>query len=98
MKRVPLLLLFVSAALAQSNAGLAGISEVVRDASGAVIPGAKVVVANESKGIVRNLATNHAGLFAAPALAPAPGYAVTVDAPGFARHGPRASNSWSARK
>ena len=74
-----------SAAFAQSTAGLASISGVVRDASGAVIPKARVVVSNPSKGIARNLATNDAGLFTAPALVPSAGYQVEVDAPGFAR-------------
>ncbi|MFB3830178.1 MAG: carboxypeptidase regulatory-like domain-containing protein, partial [Bryobacteraceae bacterium] len=89
MKRILLFVLLVaacSAAFAQSTAGFGSISGVVRDASGAVIPGAKVAVSNESKGIVRNLITNDAGLFTAPALVPAQGYAVTVDAEGFTRY------------
>ena len=57
---------------------------VVRDASGAAVPSAKVAVTNESKGVTRNLTTNEAGLFTAPALVPATGYAVNVTAPGFA--------------
>src|SRR5690349_9636561 len=73
-----------SAAYAQSAAGLAAISGVARDATGAVVPNAKVTVSNQSKGIVRKLTTNDAGVFTAPALVPAPGYEVTVDAPGFA--------------
>jgi len=75
-----------SAAWAQSAAGLSSISGVVRDATGAVVPNAKVLVANQSKGIVRNLTTNDAGLFTAPALAPAPGYSVAVEAQGFNRY------------
>src|SRR5206468_3008073 len=75
---------FGTAAFAQSTAGLAGISGVVRDVTGAAVPNAKVAVSNESKGVVRNLTTNDAGLFTAPALVPAPGYAVSVNAPGFA--------------
>jgi hypothetical protein len=70
-------------AFAQSTAGLAGISGIVRDATGAVVPNANVVVSNESKGVVRKLTTNEAGLFTAPALVPAPGYSVKVSAPGF---------------
>lgn len=69
---------------AQSVAGLATISGVVRDASGAVIPKAKVTVANEDKGIRRALETNEAGVFTAPALVPSPGYTVTVNMDGFA--------------
>src|SRR5438105_996064 len=75
---------FGIAAFAQSTAGLAGISGVVRDASGAAVPNAKVAVSNESKGVVRKLTTNEAGLFTAPALVPAPGYSVSVNAQGFA--------------
>jgi hypothetical protein len=78
-------LLFVSAAvLAQSAAGLAGISGIVRDASSASVANAKVVVSNPAKGITRTLATNDAGLFTAPSLPPAPGYSVVVTAAGFA--------------
>jgi hypothetical protein len=68
---------------AQSTAGFGSISGSVRDASGAAVPNAKVVVSNKEKGITRNLNSNESGLFAAPALVPGPGYAVTVDAPGF---------------
>lgn len=71
-------------AFAQSLAGLGAINGTVRDASGAVIPGATVVVSNPSLGIRRNLETNEAGLFAAPSLPPATGYQVTVTRQGFA--------------
>src|SRR2546427_7663740 len=77
---------FGTAAFAQSTAGLAGISGVVRDATGASIPNAKVAVSNESKGIVRHLTTNDTGLFTAPGLVPAPGYAVSVSVPGFSAY------------
>src|ERR1041385_6167562 len=78
-----IVILLGTPAFAQSTAGLAGISGVVRDATGAVVPNAKVVVSNESRGVVRNVTTNEAGLFIAPALVPAPGYSVNVSAPGF---------------
>ena len=52
-------------------AGFGSISGVVRDATGARIPGASVTVANESKGISRELVSNEAGAFTAPALVPA---------------------------
>lgn len=71
------------AAFAQ-QAGLGSITGVVQDASGAVIPSAKVTVANESKGITRNIETNAEGIFTAPSLTPAPGYTVRVEAQGFA--------------
>jgi hypothetical protein len=70
-------------AFAQAVAGFGGLSGVVRDASGAVIANAKVVVANESRGINRSLVTNEAGVFNAPALVPSQGYAVTIQSTGF---------------
>jgi hypothetical protein len=77
------LLLSPTSALAQAIAGMGGVSGVVRDATGAVITEATVVVANESKGIRRALTTNDAGLFNAPALVPADGYQLTVEKAGF---------------
>jgi hypothetical protein len=74
---------FVARTDAQAVAGFGGMSGVVRDATGAVMVNANVVVANESKGIRRTLTTNEAGVFNAPALVPAPGYMVTASAPGF---------------
>jgi len=79
-----LLLLCLPAGLcAQAVAGFGGISGVVRDASGAVVPSANVIVENSSKGIRRTLTSNESGVFAAPALVPASGYAVRVDKSGF---------------
>ncbi|MEO7142848.1 MAG: carboxypeptidase regulatory-like domain-containing protein [Bryobacteraceae bacterium] len=72
-----------ASARAQAVAGMGGISGSVRDASGAVVPGAGVVVSNESKGITRSLKTTNAGVFSAPALVPDSGYHVTVTKPGF---------------
>ena len=83
-KSLAALLLFVSASLfAQSAGGVAGISGVVHDASGAIVPSAKVVISSASQGQVRSLSTNEAGVFSAPALIPGSGYKVTVTAPGF---------------
>jgi hypothetical protein len=73
-------------ASAQSLAGLGAINGVVRDASGAVVPAAKVVVSNAQNGIRRNLETNESGLFAAPSLAPGEGYEVSVLKEGFAAY------------
>lgn len=72
-------------AFGQVAAGLAGISGVVRDASGGAVPNAAVTVANESKGIKRTLETNSEGAFTAPALVPSSGYVVTATAAGFAK-------------
>ena len=76
LKAVTLCILLGASAFAQSAGGLAGISGVVRDPSGSVVPKAKIVITNEDKGVSRTLLTNDAGLFAAPALTPAPGYKV----------------------
>jgi outer membrane receptor protein involved in Fe transport len=70
----------------QAAGGLAGISGVVKDANGAVVTKAKVVISSELHGSVRTLETNGAGIFAAPGLTPDPGYQVTVTAPGFATY------------
>jgi outer membrane receptor for ferrienterochelin and colicin len=86
MKRISvfaLTALCCTGAFAQGVAGLGGVSGTVRDASGAVITGAAVVVANESKGIRRAIETTDAGIFSAPALAPASGYSLTVSKAGF---------------
>ena len=65
------------------TAGLGTISGVVLDASNAAVPDAAVVVANESKGIRRELKTNGNGVFNAPALTPDSAYHVTVTKTGF---------------
>jgi hypothetical protein len=77
------LLCLQAPAFAQTVAGFGALSGVVRDASGAVVPGADVVVSNESKGIRRALTSNEAGVFTAPALVPASGYSVKVSKQGF---------------
>src|SRR5579864_6055687 len=79
-------LLCATAVWAQSTAGFASISGVVRDPSDAAIPNAQVVITNESKGIRRQLESNDAGVFTAPNLPPAPGYQVTADVAGFAEY------------
>jgi hypothetical protein len=76
-------LLTAACALAQSSAGFGAISGSVTDPSGAVVSGAKVVVANTSKGIRRDLETSSAGVFVVPNLVPADGYTVTVSKAGF---------------
>ncbi len=73
-------------AWAQSVAGLGAISGTVRDATGAAVPDAQVVVSNDSKGIHRTLRTTEAGVFTAPSLVPAAGYTVTVTKQGFAEY------------
>ncbi|MBI4891188.1 MAG: TonB-dependent receptor [Acidobacteria bacterium] len=69
---------------AQGVAGMAGVAGVVRDASGAAVPGASVVIVNESKGIRRAMESNESGVFNAPSLVPATGYSIQVSRQGFA--------------
>lgn len=71
---------------AQSLAGLGAINGTVRDASGAVVPAASVIVSNPQTGVRRTLETNEAGLFSAPSLNPGSGYEVTVTRSGFANY------------
>jgi outer membrane receptor protein involved in Fe transport len=81
-----LALALATCALAQTGAGLGSISGLVLDASGSAVPGATVVVTNESKGIRRNLETTSQGQFTAPALIPDSGYKVEVSKPGFSNY------------
>jgi outer membrane receptor protein involved in Fe transport len=83
LKLAASLLLFAYSAFGQAAAGTAGISGVVRDPSGASVPGAKVVISSAGQGVIRTLSTNADGVFTAPALTPGPGYVVTASASGF---------------
>jgi outer membrane receptor protein involved in Fe transport len=78
------LLLLAAAPLFAQSAGVAGISGVVKDPSGAVVQKAKVVISSLSQGVIRTLDTNSEGVFTAPVLTPGPGYEVKVTASGFA--------------
>src|SRR5215467_4548219 len=78
------LLLASVPAFGQSTAGLAAISGVVRDAAGAPVPNAQVVVSIGSQGATRRITTNSDGIFTAPALPPGSGYQVSITAAGFA--------------
>src|SRR5438874_6779170 len=90
MRRVLVLVLWVSIFIAnafgQSGPGLGSISGIVQDPSKAAVPGAVVVVSNDSKGIRRTIETNSQGVFTAPALIPAEGYAVNVTKGGFSTY------------
>ncbi len=72
-------------AFAQAG-GVAGISGTVHDPSGAVVANGKVVISSASRGEIRSIQTNEAGVFSAPALIPGPGYEVKVTAAGFAEY------------
>jgi hypothetical protein len=81
-----LAVLFSAASFGQATAGQGAISGTVLDASGAPVPGAKVVVSNASLGLNRELVTTAAGIFAAPALVPEKGYKVSVEKQGFSKY------------
>jgi hypothetical protein len=78
--------IFAGGAFAQTGAGQGSISGFVQDLSKAAVPGAAVVVANDSKGIRRTIETNGQGVFTAPAFIPAEGYSVTVTKSGLAMY------------
>ena len=70
-------------------AGLGAISGRVHDPTGAIIPGASVVVSNEARGLRREMLSTEAGAFSVPALVPGRGYSMTVALQGF--------KTWEAR-
>jgi hypothetical protein len=74
-----LVCLSAAGAFAQDTATIVG---TVTDTSGAVIPGAKVEVAQPARGYLRELVSNSAGEFNAPGL-PIGLYTVTAEATGF---------------
>ncbi|PYS53097.1 MAG: hypothetical protein DMG13_13890, partial [Acidobacteria bacterium] len=74
-------LVFSTPAVAQNTSG--SMTGVVQDSTGAVIPGAQVVLINQDQGVeARQTITNEAGIYLFSAL-PAATYTVTVELPGF---------------
>ena len=67
-------------ALAQHAAG--SIAGTVADKSGAIIPGAKVILKNEATNSVFNGETNSSGTFSFPTVLPG-SYTITISAPGL---------------
>ncbi len=80
LRIVSLLALFSLLAWSQEPTG--EILGTVADATGAVVGGAAVTVTNTSTGVARNLTTNSAGTYIAPALTPGI-YSVRVAMKGF---------------
>src|SRR5262245_58690970 len=72
-------LLFVIGALAQATSRING---TVKDATGAVIAGAKVTATNEATGLSNTQTTTEAGLYSFPSL-PVGNYAIKVEMTGF---------------
>lgn len=71
-----------------SAAQVAGgtITGTITDASGSLIPGAKIQITNQNTGLSRVVTTNGDGFYTAPNLVPG-NYAVAASAPGFAPKG-----------
>ncbi len=74
--------LFLSASVAPAQFDTGQISGFVRDASGAVIPGATVVVTNEGNGEQRTTTTNESGFYVLPNLVVGT-YSASAEAKGF---------------
>jgi len=74
------LVLSQPAAFAQNASG--SIGATITDATGAVVPQAKVVLKNEATGALRDSVSNNSGFFNFPAVLPGT-YTVTVSAPGL---------------
>ncbi len=76
-------LLAVTCAIGAAQEITGQIRGTVTDATGAVVPGAKVTITNSERGqVVRETTADSAGAFAAPLL-PVATYSVTVEASGF---------------
>lgn len=77
-----LALMAVSCLMAYSQAVSGTVLGTVTDASGAVVPNAKVTVTEVNTGIVHNAQTNGSGNYAFPDL-PGGNYSATIESPGF---------------
>jgi Carboxypeptidase regulatory-like domain len=77
-----LAVLFFSSLSAFAQNATGSIGGTVTDASGAVIPGAKIVLKNEGDGVTRDSVSNSAGFFNFVAVYPG-SYTVTITAAGF---------------
>src|SRR5437016_10144157 len=71
-------------ALASAQTTTGTIQGQVRDAAGAVVPGAKVVVTNSRTGVTNELQTNGEGFYVVPFLLPGD-YSIAVEKTGFQR-------------
>ncbi len=77
---IPIALFFATPIAAQFRGGLQG---TVTDASGAVVPDAKVTVTNSETNISRETSTDGGGVYSVPSLAPGR-YSIKVQKTGFA--------------
>jgi len=75
-------IVFLAAHLASAQAGTAGLTGTVKDAQGAVVPGATVTATNQSLGTARTTTSNAEGAYSIPGLQPGD-YTVKVELTGF---------------
>src|SRR6202162_6309992 len=80
--RIVVLLVFLSGGITWAQVTTGTISGTVKDSSGAVLPGTKVVVLNEETGISRTVATDATGRYSALSLSLG-NYRVTGTLAGF---------------
>lgn len=80
-----LVLAFSLMAASRARAQVAGatLSGTVTDASGAVIPNAKIAIKNVATGVTRDIAADASGFYSAPNLLPG-NYEITASSSGFA--------------
>src|SRR5205809_3575195 len=76
------LLLAFGTSLIFGQGGTATISGVVRDTSGALVPGVTITVKHVDSGLIRTVMTGETGNYSAPSLPVGP-YEITTTMPGF---------------
>lgn len=85
MRRIAVLtiaLLFCAALASRAQVTTGTIAGTVSDATGAVLPGAKIVILNEDTGIARSVQSDSGGRYSAPSLSLG-NYKVTANQEGF---------------
>src|SRR5579862_8463329 len=77
------LIIFAFCALKANAQDYASVTGVVTDSSGAVIPGAKVVLVSTATNLTYTAETNEVGSYSIVNVPPGPGYKMTVSHEGF---------------
>lgn len=75
-------MMLLAATTAWAQAGTAGVAGTVKDAQGAVVPGATVTATNQSLGTARTTTSNAEGAYSIPGLSPGD-YTLKVELTGF---------------
>ena len=84
MYTVLVLAIFAGASILNAQVGGGTLTGVVRDASGAVVPGANITITNVATGVKLTYKTSNEGVYFAPALTPS-NYTITAEKEGFKR-------------